>query len=187
MQSFRNLPLRTPRLVLRPLRETDVPALFEIHSDRKAMRYWDGPTWESDERGRAMVARDFALTTRDYLRLGIELASSGTLLGTCTLFGINAQCRRAEVGYILSPLGWGHGYMHEALSALLDYAFTELNLNRVEADTDPRNERSTRLLARLKFSKEGLFRERCIVDGEVSDSAMYGLLRRDWIREASPT
>lgn len=45
--------------------------------------------------------------------------------------------------------------MHEALSALLDYAFTELNLNRVEADTDPRNERSARLLARLKFLKEG--------------------------------
>jgi RimJ/RimL family protein N-acetyltransferase len=70
--------------------------------------------------------------------------------------------------------------MHEALSALLDYAFTELNLNRVEADTDPRNERSTRVLDRLEFSKEGLFRERCIVDGEISDSAMYGLLRREW-------
>jgi [ribosomal protein S5]-alanine N-acetyltransferase len=73
--------------------------------------------------------------------------------------------------------------MHEALSALLDYAFTELNLNRVEADTDPRNERSARLLDRLKFSKEGLFRERCIVDGEISDAAMYGLLRREWNQE----
>ena len=68
--------------------------------------------------------------------------------------------------------------MHEALSALLDYAFTESNLNRVEADTDPRNERSARVLDRLKFSKEGLFRERCIVDGEISDAAMYGLPAR---------
>jgi RimJ/RimL family protein N-acetyltransferase len=68
------------------------------------------------------------------------------------------------------------------LSALLDYAFTELDLNRVEADSDPRNERSARLLDRLGFTKEGLFRERCIVDGEVSDSAMYGLLRREWMR-----
>ena len=74
--------------------------------------------------------------------------------------------------------------MHEALSALLDYAFTELKLNRVEADTDPRNERSVRLLERLRFSKEGLFRERCIVDGEISDSAMYGLLRREWIQQS---
>jgi [ribosomal protein S5]-alanine N-acetyltransferase len=73
--------------------------------------------------------------------------------------------------------------MHEALSALLDYAFTELNLNRVEADTDPRNERSAHVLDRLKFSKEGLFRERCIVDGEISDAAMYGLLQREWCQK----
>ena len=80
----------------------------------------------------------FALTTRDYLRLGIELKVSGELLGTCALWGINAQCWRAEIGYILGSQGWGQRYMHEALSALLDYGFTELNLNRVEADTDPR-------------------------------------------------
>ena len=74
--------------------------------------------------------------------------------------------------------------MREALTAVIDYAFGELDLNRIEADTDPRNERSTRLLEHLAFVKEGLFRERCIVDGEVSDSAMYGLLRRDWERRA---
>ncbi len=185
MQAFANLPIRTARLELRPLRETDVAPLFEIHSDPKAMRYWDASIWKNDGRGRAMVARDLALTTKDYLRLGIELAASGKLLGTCALWGINAQCRRAEIGYILGSRGWGQGYMHEALSALLEYAFTELNLNRVEADTDPRNERSVRALDRLKFSKEGLFRERCIVDGEISDAAMYGLLRRDWNQDHS--
>ena len=72
--------------------------------------------------------------------------------------------------------------MNEALSGLLDYGFTELDLNRIEADTDARNERSARLLERLGFLKEGLFRERCIVNDEISDSAMYGLLRRDWIQ-----
>jgi RimJ/RimL family protein N-acetyltransferase len=127
-----------------------------------------------------MVARDLGQDSRDYLRLGIDRVASGTLLGTCALWGINAQCRRAEIGYVLDPRAWGRGYMHEALCALLDYAFAELDLNRVEADTDPRNERSARLLDRLGFSKEGLCRERCIVEGEVSDSAMYGLLRRVW-------
>ena len=88
---------------------------------------------------------------------------------------------RAKASESSSPaLGVRQGYMREALSALLDHAFGELDLNRIEADTDPRNERSTRLLERLGFVKEGLFRERCIVDGEVSDAAMYGLLRREW-------
>jgi [ribosomal protein S5]-alanine N-acetyltransferase len=184
MQAFANLPIRTARLELRPLREADVAALFEIYSDPKAMRYWDAPTWKDEERGRVMVARDLALTTREHLRLGIELTASAELLGTCSLWNINEQCRRAEVGYILGPRGWGRGYMHEALSALLDYGFAELDLNRVEADTDPGNERSVRLLERLGFAKEGFFRERVIVDGQVSDSAMYGLLRRDWNRES---
>lgn len=146
MQAFPHLPLRTSRLALRPLREADVAALFAIHRDPDAMRYWDAPIWKSDERGRAMVARDLALATRDYLRSGIEPVTGGELLGTCALWRINAQCRRAEIGYILDLRAWGLGYMHEALSALLDYAFTELNLNRIEVDTDPRNRRSTRLL-----------------------------------------
>ena len=184
MQLFANLPIQTARLKLRPLREADVATLFEIHSDPKAMRYWDASLWQNDERGRAMVARDLALTTRDYLRLGIELVASGKLLGTCALWRINEQSRRAEIGYILGSQDWGQGYMYEALSALLDYAFTELNLNRIEADTDPRNERSVRILDRLGFLKEGLFRERCIVDNEISDAAMYGLLRREWNRES---
>ncbi len=85
---------------------------------------------------------------------------------------------------MLASRAWGYGYMQEALTAFLDFGFDQLGLNRVEADTDPRNERSMRLLERLRFTKEGHFRERWIVDGEVSDAAMYGLLRKDWQCEA---
>ena len=174
-------PLRTARLVLRPLTERDVPALFATHSDPRAMRYWSGTVWKNDERGRAMVARDQDPSLNDHFRLGIELAETGQLLGTCTLFQINDQCGRAELGYMLGSFAWGQGYMREALLAFLSHAFTEMNLTRIEADTDPRNEPSLRLLANLGFVKEGHFRERWVVDGGVSDSAMFGLLRREWI------
>ena len=123
MQAFSHLPLRTTRLDLRPLQEADVATLFQIHSDPQAMRYWDAPSWRSDERGRAMVARDRALATREYLRLGIELGDCGELIGTCALWRIDTQSRRAEIGYMLRTRSWGHGYMHEALCALLDYGF----------------------------------------------------------------
>lgn len=49
--------------------------------------------------------------------------------------------------------------MYEALSAFINYGFDHLALNRIEADTDPRNERSMRLLEQLRFIKEGVFRE----------------------------
>jgi RimJ/RimL family protein N-acetyltransferase len=74
--------------------------------------------------------------------------------------------------------------MHEALTALLEFAFGDLDLNRVEADIDPRNVASARSLERLGFHKEGHLRERWIVDGEVSDSSLYGLLRSEWTLRA---
>ena len=180
MRAFDVAPLRTARLVLRPLTEADVLPLFAIHSDPRAMRYWSAPCWQDEERGRMMVARDVDPGLTDHLRLGIELSADSQLLGTCSLFDINDQCRRAELGYMLASRAWGKGYMQEALTAFIGFGFEYLNLNRIEADTDPRNERSMQLLERLHFVKEGHFRERWVVEGEVSDAAMYGLLRRDW-------
>lgn len=172
--------IRTARLTLRPLAEADIAALFSLHSDPRTMRYWSAPVWTDDERGRQMVSRDLDPQSRDHLRLGIVLSATGALIGTCTFFGINDACRRAELGYLLASAAWGQGYMGEALRAFIAYGFGPLDLNRIEADTDPRNERSLRLLERLHFVREGHFRERWIVDGEVSDAAMLGLLRRDW-------
>ena len=71
--------------------------------------------------------------------------------------------------------------MHEALQALLGFAFHALDLNRLEADIDPRNHASARTLERLGFQREGHMRERWIVKGEVTDTWWYGLLRREWL------
>jgi RimJ/RimL family protein N-acetyltransferase len=70
--------------------------------------------------------------------------------------------------------------MTEALSALLDYAFGPMQLRRLEADIDPRNARSMRLVDRLGFRQEGLLRERWNVAGEIQDTAFHGLLAREW-------
>ena len=72
--------------------------------------------------------------------------------------------------------------MQQALQGLLGYAFQTLDLNRLEADIDPRNLASAKTLERLGFQKEGHLRERWIVNDEVSDTALYGLLRREWQR-----
>ena len=77
----------------------------------------------------------------------------------------------------------GAGATCKALVALLRHAFEQLALNRIEADIDPRNTNSARSLERLGFSREGLLRERWIVEGKVSDSALYGLLHSDWVAQ----
>jgi RimJ/RimL family protein N-acetyltransferase len=70
--------------------------------------------------------------------------------------------------------------MTDAVTTLIRFAFDALGLHRLEADVDPRNERSLRLLARQGFRVEGHLRETYFVGGEVQDSVILGLLRREW-------
>lgn len=70
--------------------------------------------------------------------------------------------------------------MFKPLRALLNFAFEDLGLNRLEADVDPRNMASVRGLENLGFKREGYLRERWVAGGELSDSAIYGLLARAW-------
>jgi RimJ/RimL family protein N-acetyltransferase len=182
MPSFAEVVLHTPRLRLRPLGEADAPALLAIFSDPQVMRYWSTPPWTAIDQAHAMIGRDCAtMASGEHLRLGIERLGDNALIGTCTLFDIYLPSRRADIGYGLASSAWGMGCMNEALVELLRFGFEELDLNRVEADIDPRNVASARSLERLGFAAEGYLRERWIVAGEVSDTALYGLLKRDWL------
>lgn len=186
MPDHRALTLSTARLRLRPLRSIDAPALFAIHADPEFARFWSSPPWTELVQAEQLIAQDqIDLAAGEHIRLGIERQEDGILLGTCSLFKIHATNRRAEIGYGLGPAFWGGGYAQEALRALLDFGFGAtasggLNLHRVEADIDPENQGSAKLLQRLGFSLEGRLRERWIVGGVVSDSAIYGLLKAEW-------
>lgn len=182
MTDFSPLVLPTARLLLRPLVPADAPAVYAMHADPVTLRYWSTPPWSEPALADELIARDLAaMAAGDYIRLGLERQADGRLIGLCTLFAFYLPSRRCEIGYILNRDCWGQGYMHEALRTLLDYGFGVLALNRVEADIDPRNDGSQRTLDRLGFQREGLLRERWIVAGEVCDTALHGLLRRDWL------
>jgi RimJ/RimL family protein N-acetyltransferase len=181
MRSFSDTHLATARLDLRPLCMDDAAALLRMHSDPEFMRYWSCGPWTSLALATAVIERDLReLAAGEQLRLGIFLREQGTLIGTCALFHLMEQCRRAEVGYGIAREHWRQGYMFEAVGALLGFAFEDLGLNRLEADIDPRNTASARSLEKLGFQREGTLRERWIVGEEVSDTALYGLLAREW-------
>jgi RimJ/RimL family protein N-acetyltransferase len=188
MKTFDKLPIHCKRLVLRPLCAADAPGLLRISSDPEGMRYWSGPPWATLDQAHSMIEHGArGITTGDQLRLGIEIIEGAVLAGTCTLFNINDSCRRVEIGYGLHPSAWGRGYMNEALAALIAYGFENRQFNRIEADIDPKNGASARCLERLHFIKEGYLRERWIVGGQVSDTALYGLLRSDWASASRST
>jgi RimJ/RimL family protein N-acetyltransferase len=171
----------TARLTLRPPRRGDEADLFALHADPVVMRYFSEAPWTDPERAARQIDEDAARFEREEsFRFAIVLNATGRQIGNCTLYALHRQNRRADIGYTLAPGHWGRGYMHEALQALLTFAFTDQDLLRLEADIDPRNAASAAALKRLGFVQEGLLRERWIVAGEISDSALYGLLRREW-------
>lgn len=189
MTPFADLRIDTPRLQLRPLEADDADDLFVIFGDPRVMRYWSSTAWTERSQALRMIEADReALSGRRDLRLALVRRDLGRVVGTASLFKIDASNRRAEIGYALAADQQRTGLMHEALTALLDLAFDhregqpfdDLLLHRVEADIDPRNEASARSLLRLGFQLEGVLRERWQVAGEVSDSGLYGLLRPEW-------
>jgi Acetyltransferases, including N-acetylases of ribosomal proteins len=173
--------LDTARLRLRPLVDADVAALFSFFGDPEAMRYWSRPELKSIDEAEAML-HDIQTSGRSggFIQLGIARREDDLVIGTCTLYRIQRDHRRAELGYIIRRDHWGRGLAREALTALLDHAFSTLGLHRLEADVDPRNAASIRLVESLGFKLEGRLRERYFVSGDIQDSAIYGLLAPEW-------
>jgi ribosomal-protein-alanine N-acetyltransferase len=179
--------LHTSRLRLRPFGSADSDALFALHSNSFVLRYWDAPPWTERSRAERFLAACRQMAEEGSgARLAMERASDGEFIGWCGLTRWNPDYRSASMGYCLGDGAWGRGYATEAAGAVLQWAFDTLDLNRVQAETDTRNAASARVLEKLGFLREGTLREDCIVNGDVSDSWVYGLLRRQWRPPSSP-
>ncbi len=182
--SFVALPtptLYTARLRLRPFTEADTDAIFALQSNPRVLRYWDAPPWRERAQAERFIMRCKQMAQEGSgARLAIERTADGMFIGWCVLMNWDAAYRSAMLGYCLDEPAWGQGFATEAAGTLLQWAFNTLDLNRVQSEADTRNAASDRVLAKLGFLREGTLRENCIVDGEVSDSWVYGLLRREW-------
>jgi RimJ/RimL family protein N-acetyltransferase len=173
--------LELTRLRVRPVRDSDAGAILSLYSEPSVLRYLARPQLKDLGEAREFLERiHTGYAEGSSLQLAIERKDDGAFLGLCLLFRFHKTSARAEIGYALASAHWSKGYAAEAIGALVAHAFGKLGLNRLEADIDPRNAASARVLERLGFRQEGTLRERWVVKGEVSDSLMYGLLRREW-------
>ena len=173
--------LKTPRLLLRPIEPGDADAYLDIFTDPETLTYWSSETVRSLDDAADMVAQDIAWVERgEALCWGIALPENDTLIGKISLYFFDRQNRRAETGYILNRSHWGRGLMSEALSTVMEYAFGELGLHRIEADVDPDHAASLALLHKFGFVDEGRFRDRWFVHEKWHDSIMLGLLAQDF-------
>jgi ribosomal-protein-serine acetyltransferase len=105
-------------------------------------------------------------------------------VGVAGFHGVDWTHRNASIGYWLAQDAQGRGTMTEAVRALVDHAFGELELNRVEIRLDVENARSMALAERLGFRREGTLREAMLLAGAFRDDAVYSVLASEWPRRA---
>jgi [ribosomal protein S5]-alanine N-acetyltransferase len=171
----------TERLQVRGVQPHDLPALQEVNGDDQVTRFLPYDRWQTAQDAQAWFDRMQAMQVAGTaLQFVIVRRVDGLAIGTCLLFRFEATSARAEIGYVLGRAHWGQGLMAEALTGLVDCAFRRLNLRRLEAEVDPRNTASCRVLERVGFAHEGLLRQRWVVRGEACDAARFGLLRQAW-------
>ena len=174
-------PVASERVIVRLLRDTDLPALMEVNGDEAVTAMLPYAAWRSLDDARAWHDRMAGIqATGMALQFVVESRSSGQAIGTCLLFRFDEGSARVELGYVLGRAHWGRGLMKEALAALLGRAFDAMGVRRVEAEVDPRNAASAGLLRRLGFTREGLLRQRWVTQGEAKDVELFGLLRGEW-------
>ena len=179
-------PIESARLCVRPVSEPDLPALLEVNGDEEVTRFLPYAAWKSMSDAEAWFKRMADLQAHgSALQFVIAEKQTGVPIGTCLLFQFEEANGQAEIGYVLGRAYWGHGYMREALTALIDCAFNRLSLRRLEAAVESQNAASTRLLRGLGFTREGVLRERWITKGGPMDAEIFGLLRREWGERAA--
>ncbi len=174
--------LHTERLLLRAPRMPDARQMFAYASDPLVARYvlWEthGALWESRLALRGIISRN----RRERLHtLAIVTKQDGRMVGTIGLVCRDWDAGTAEVGFSLSRDLWGRGLMTEALEAYLRFAFTRLNIHRVEAQHDVRNPASGRVMEKAGMKPEGILRCKLRYKGEYADVAVFSALREEWL------
>jgi len=174
-------PLQTARLTLRLFERHDLDDVYAWMSHPDTVRYMPFEPRSLDEVAERIAffgSRRVVSLDGDSLDLAIDL--DGRVIGTIHFVLTSVEHRTAEIGWALNREFEGAGYAREAAAAMLDEAFGALALHRVFAQLDPRNAPSIALCLRLGMRAEALHVEHILLKGEWVDSAIYGLLAREW-------
>ena len=173
--------LETPRLQLRPFRESDIPEIVRLLQDRDIQRTTLNipyPYTEKDARDWLAFQREERAKGTGYT-FAIVRKEDGQLVGAIDIRP-NKRHRKAEIGYWIGKPYWGQGYATEAARAIVDFGFQTLGLNRIYATHFAENPASGRVMQKVGMTYEGLMRQATFKDGRFQDHVLYAILRETW-------
>jgi [ribosomal protein S5]-alanine N-acetyltransferase len=173
--------LLSPRLRLRATVLDDAEALCAIFGSDEALKHGGRVPLADVEKVREKLAHDMEEARRGETVLwSATERGSEWALGYVGLHHWNQPARCAEVGYALAPAHWGRGYMRELLPLLVRFGFEQMGLHRIEAQLNPTNVASARVVERAGFKLEGVLRDKGVATGSgFYDLAVYALLETE--------
>ncbi|MBE3595315.1 MAG: GNAT family N-acetyltransferase [Candidatus Carbobacillus altaicus] len=170
-------------LRLKPLAYRDVPSLYRLidtyRTDLSVYLPWVRKQTIQD----TYAFVDFSIG-QERRREGFQagLFYMGALVGVIGYHKIDWENHKTSLGYWLAPPYQGKGLMTKAAQAMVDYAFFEYRLNRLEIRAATENWPSRKVAERLGFTYEGTLREAEWLGDRYVDHAVYGLIRREWLK-----
>lgn len=159
----------------------DIAAMARWHQDAQFMRLYDAAAARPKTERELHDYIDEQQKSKSAFVFAVRPLDNDEMIGFLELDGIvwSQGVGWVSIGFG-DPQQRGHGYGTEVMHLLLDFAFGELNLRRVQLTVFSYNDAALRLYEKLGFTREGVFREFLQRDGQVHDMILYGLLRREW-------
>lgn len=171
----------TKRLLLRQATQNDVEAVFAVFSDPKVTQFHDLDTFSNlDEASRLIERRKKGFENGHGIRWAIANKQNNYLIGSCGFTWLK-KINAAEVGYELKSQFWRQGIMSEALNVILQYGFSNREIQFIIAEIMLENVASKMLLKKLNFQSQGLFKKRGFWKGNYYDLEQFKLTKINFI------
>ena len=174
--------IETSRLILRRAVREDAEAMFRNWaSDPEVTKYLTWPTYEKVETAYQILDLWVSEYEKsDYYQWMIVLKELGEPIGSISVVRQNDRVEEAEIGYCIGSRWWHRGIVSEALTAVIEYLFTEVGMNRVAARHDPNNPHSGGVMRKCGMKYEGTNRACDRNNQGICDAAQYSILRSEW-------
>ena len=176
------VPLETPRLILRDIRDADYDDCHEYATDPEVIRYmnWGPNTHAITRKVIDGWLKDQRKWPRAVVNMAVEHRADAKMIGALRFAVLDRASGTCDFGYSFNRRYWNQGLATEAVTALLPIAFDTLGMHRMVATCDARNIGSWRVMEKLGMRREALFHRDVKAHDGWRDSYLYALLAEEW-------
>ncbi len=174
--------IETHRLLLRQAKKEDALPMFQNWaSDPEVTRYLTWPAYEKIDHAYQILDHWCREYSKPEFYLWMIVPKEGEEpIGSISVVRLREDIGEAEIGYCIGKNWWHQGIMPEALSAVIDFLFAEVGMNRITAGHDTNNHRSGNVMKKCAMEYEGTARSSDRNNQGICDVAHYAILRKDW-------